>query len=85
VSEQAIDGYRQVCQNLMKLQGDSPTSPTVVSFTPNGEKTFIECANVLYGELADPTFCPTSAAFSPSLKAMGEDGPHPPVVSVRMR
>lgn len=58
VSEQAIDGYRQVCQNLMKLQGNSPTSPTVVSFTRNRKKAFIECANVLYGELADPNLLP---------------------------
>jgi len=56
VSDEAIEGYQRVCERLWELQGVSPQAPRVVAWDTTGRQTFIEFANELYAELADPDF-----------------------------
>jgi hypothetical protein len=49
-------GLLCVFDGLWTLQGVPPRDPRVVTFTRTGRHTFVECANALYTELADPDF-----------------------------
>jgi hypothetical protein len=60
VSDQALHGYQQVCDRLWDLQADlgqagaGPSSPIELLFTAQGRGAFIQFAQTLYDELADP-------------------------------
>jgi Protein of unknown function (DUF3987) len=56
VDEATLQGYGRVLEGLWTLQGVSPQTPRVSSFTPAGRQSFIEFANALYAELAEPDF-----------------------------
>ncbi len=57
VKETTLEGYCRVFEGLWTLEGVPPQDPRVVTFTRTGRQTFVECANALYAELADPD-CP---------------------------
>jgi Protein of unknown function (DUF3987) len=57
VRETTIEEYCRVVDRLWTLQGVSAHDPQVVPFTNPGRQTFVEFANALYAELADPD-CP---------------------------
>jgi len=56
VSDATLEAYGRVFEGLWALPGAADQRPHVISFTPAGRQIFIEVANALYAELADPDF-----------------------------
>jgi len=58
VSEDAENGYEDVVQRLMSLQPFDFDTPQVLSMTPKAHALFVEFANELYEQIADPDLPP---------------------------
>jgi Protein of unknown function (DUF3987) len=54
VTEAAEDGYDAVVQRLLSLKSFDFDTPQVLSMTPKAHTLFVEFANELYDQLADP-------------------------------
>jgi hypothetical protein len=54
VSEATEDGYEEVVKRLMSLKPFDFDTPEVLSMTPKAHDVFVEFANELYEQLADP-------------------------------